>query len=222
MARYSVFDIIGPVMIGPSSSHTAGAVRLARAAGRLAGGEIQKVTFILHGSFAKTCKGHGTDKALLAGIMGLSPEDERIRIAYDLARQKGIVYEFCEEDMGNVHPNTVKFIMENAKGEVTEVTGSSIGGGNILITEINGLPLEFSGEYPTLIIRHTDVPGVIAGVTQEIAQLRVNIAFMKVFRRKKGSEAFMIIEMDSPLPGGAVEVIMGLPNIAKAYMVDRL
>lgn len=222
MARYSVFDIIGPVMIGPSSSHTAGAVRLARAASKISGERVKKVTFILHGSFARTYKGHGTDKALLAGIMGLSPEDERIKIVYRLAEEKGMAYRFCEQDMGNVHPNTVKFVIENASGEITEVTGSSVGGGNILITEINGLPLEFTGEYPTLIIRHTDVPGVIAGVTREIATLGVNIAFMKVFRRGKGREAFMIIEMDSPLPDGVVEKMVDLPNITKAYMVDRL
>jgi L-serine dehydratase len=157
MRKFGVYDILGPVMIGPSSSHTAGAARLGKIAGIICGGNIAKVVFLLHGSFAKTYKGHGTDRALVAGILGMEPWDERLRDSLDIAKEKGIEIEFREADLGDVHPNTVKFLMTKSDGSIVEVRGSSIGGGNIVINEVDNEEIEFTGEYPTIIIKHQDV-----------------------------------------------------------------
>jgi len=152
MRDYGVFDILGPIMIGPSSSHTAGAARLAKVAGIIAGGKITKVSFLLHGSFAQTYKGHGTDKALVAGILNMDPWDENLKSSFNIAEEKGIEIIFAETDLGDVHPNTVKFIITKADGSITEVTGSSIGGGNITVINIDGQVVEFTGCYIKNII----------------------------------------------------------------------
>lgn len=200
MEDFSVFDIIGPRMTGPSSSHTAGAVRLGYIARRIIGADIVSVKFTLYGSFAETGRGHGTDKALIAGILGCLPDDPRISSAYKLARESGVAVDVSLSDEHVDHPNTVRIEAEDVNGVVTEVVGRSIGGGNILITEINGLSVEVTGDYPTLIIQHHDVPGVISDVSRVLAQLNINIAYMKVFRRSRGdSEAYMCIESDNPV-----------------------
>lgn len=200
--HFSAFDIIGPNMIGPSSSHTAGAARLAFVAGRIAGGEaIQSVKFELFGSFALTGRGHGTDKALLAGIMGMQPDDPRLPQAYAIADGRGLKYEFAyhtQEEMP--HPNTVRITAQREDGTATRITGESVGGGSIRITALNGIEVDLTGAYPTLVIAHHDQPGVISDVTRIIATHGVNIAFMKVFRRRKGNEAYMIIETDQSAP----------------------
>lgn len=165
MKHYGVFDMIGPVMVGPSSSHTAGAARLGLFARHLCGEEIKKAVFYMHGSFAETYAGHGTDKALLAGIQGIRYDDERLKSAYELAAQKEIQAEFIPADLGEVHPNTVHMELTTESGNVFTMTGSSIGGGSICITEIDGVEVQFSGERPILATRHTDEPGVIAGIT---------------------------------------------------------
>ncbi|MBF8982152.1 L-serine ammonia-lyase, iron-sulfur-dependent, subunit beta [Lutibacter sp. B2] len=197
MKNFSAFDIIGPRMIGPSSSHTAGAARLGRVAAKIGGDDIQNVVFLLHGSFAQTYRGHGTDRALVAGILGMEPNDENLRMSMEIASEKGLNFEFIKTDLGDEHPNTVKIIMTNKVGEKTEVTGSSIGGGSIKITQINGLVVEFTGEYPTLVVRQIDQPGVIAKVTKILNEFEINVAFMRVFRHSKGQDAFMIIETDT-------------------------
>ncbi len=199
MKNYSAFDIIGPKMVGPSSSHTAGAARIGKIAGNLANYDVKKVKFILHGSFAKTYRGHGTDRALMAGILGMSEFDEELKNSLVIAREKGIEFEFIEADLGEVHPNTVKFIIEKQSGDILELMGSSIGGGSIKIVEINGLKLEFTGQYPTLITRHRDHPGVIANITKILADHNINIAYMSVYRQDKGQDAFMVIETDDEL-----------------------
>ena len=199
MESFSVFDIIGPRMTGPSSSHTAGAVRIAFIARRLIGEELSRVHFTLYGSFAETGRGHGTDKALIGGILGFAPDDERIPKAYEYAKEQGVLVSFDYSDEPADHPNTVKIEAVDVKERKTEVVGRSIGGGNILITEINELGVELSGEYPTLIVRHLDEPGVIAEVSHVLAQLNVNIAFMKVFRHGRGRDAYMCIETDTPV-----------------------
>jgi L-serine dehydratase len=199
MEDFSVFDIIGPRMTGPSSSHTAGAVRIAYIARRLIGEDVSRVHFTLYGSFAETGRGHGTDKALIGGILGFTPDDERIRHAYEFAKEQGVQVEFTYSDEPVDHPNTVKIEATDVNERVTEVVGRSVGGGNILITEINELGVELSGEYPTLIVRHMDEPGVIAEVSHVLAQLNVNIAFMRVFRHGRGRDAYMCIETDTPV-----------------------
>ncbi len=216
---YSIFDIIGPNMIGPSSSHTAGACKLGRVAYKLAKGNIKRVAFQLHGSFAKTYKGHGTDKALLGGILGFDADDERIINSFQLAKEKGIAFSFTEADLGDVHSNTVK-IQVQGDGNSLQVIGSSIGGGNIIITEINGVSLEFTGEFPTLIISHEDAPGLIARVSAVLSQQDINIAFMRVYRYNKGKDAYMVIETDNMIQPEIIDHIKEIDRISNAYLVD--
>lgn len=220
MDHFSVFDIVGPRMTGPSSSHTAGAVRLAHTARHIAGGDVAEAQFTLYGSFAETGKGHGTDKALIAGALGLLPDDERIRDAYQLAREQGVLVEVLYSDEPCRHPNAARIVLTGKNGAVTDVVGESIGGGNIQITEINGLGVKLSGEYPTLIAQHRDEPGVIAEVSHVLAQLKVNIAFMRVFRHGRGEDAYMTIETDQQITPPMVETIRMLcGSIVKLFVV---
>lgn len=210
MEQYSVFDIIGPRMTGPSSSHTAGAVRLANTVRRIIGKPVSKVNFTLYGSFAETGRGHGTDKALIAGILGLSADDAGIRNAYALANDADLIVNFEYSEAPVEHPNTVRIHAFDVDGIETEAVGQSIGGGKILITEINGLDVEVTGDYPTIIIRHKDVPGVIAEVSHVLAQLNINIAFMRVFRHDRGEDAYMCIETDTPVTKEMQTIILSL------------
>jgi L-serine dehydratase len=216
MKGIGVFDILGPIMIGPSSSHTAGAARLGKIAMSIAGGDIAEVTFLLHGSFAKTYKGHGTDRALVAGILGMEPSDESLRNSIDIAKEKGIKFLFKEADLGEVHPNTVKFVMRTISDGYCEVMGSSIGGGNIQIIEVNDNEVDFTGMYETLIVAHKDAPGVINSVTSILYSANINVAFMRVFRNHKGQEATMIFEMDNKVSDDLIE------KIRKIKLVDNV
>lgn len=222
MREFDVFDILGPIMIGPSSSHTAGAARLGKIAQIITGSEIKSVDFYLHGSFAKTYKGHGTDKALVAGILGMNPSDERLRDSFSIAKKKGIDFKFIETDLGDVHPNTVKFCITRKDGRKVSILGSSIGGGSILISEIDGEKIEFTGDYPTLIIKQRDVPGVISDVTAILYRENINVAFMKVFRSTKGEKASMIFETDSKVTDNAVLSIKKLKNVTSVRVIDPL
>ncbi|SHJ69677.1 L-serine ammonia-lyase, iron-sulfur-dependent subunit beta [Paramaledivibacter caminithermalis] len=223
MKNYSAFEIIGPKMIGPSSSHTAGAARLGRIAGKIANYDIKKVKFILHGSFSKTYKGHGTDRALMAGILGMRESDEELKNSLKIAEEKGIDFEFIEDDLGEVHPNTVKFHIEKSNGEEIQLIGSSIGGGNIKIIEINGLRLEFTGQYPTIITRHLDYPGIIAKITKILAYYKINIAFMSVYRQDKGQDAFMVIETDNKLEPKLIEYMKNsIEDIKNIYLINSI
>jgi L-serine dehydratase len=223
MKDFSVFEIIGPKMIGPSSSHTAGAARLGRIAGKVANYDIKSVKFVLHGSFAKTYRGHGTDRALMAGILGIKESDERLRDSLSIADERGIEYEFIEDDLGEVHPNTVKFLIEKTNGEKIELIGSSIGGGNIKVVEINSLKLEFTGQYPTLITRHLDHPGIIAKITKILADYNINIAFMSVYRQSKGQDAFMVIESDNELNPKIIDDIKNsVKDVKRVYVINSI
>lgn len=220
---YSIFDIIGPRMIGPSSSHTAGAARLGKVARRISGNDVAKVTFVLYGSFAKTYKGHGTDRALLAGIMDMEPNDPELGKSMDYAKAMGLEYDFVVNDDDPPHPNTVKIVITGSSGKNTEVVGCSIGGGNIRVIQINGLNVEFTGEYPTLIIRHFDRPGVIAEVTSLMVQFDINIAFMRVYRQSKGQDAFMIIETDNNISKKVIAQVRALGDeIQDVYLIEAL
>jgi L-serine dehydratase len=222
MRKYSAFDIIGPAMIGPSSSHTAGAARLGKVAKIIAGDEIKAIKFMLHGSFAKTYRGHGTDRALVAGMLGMDPWDERLRDSLSMAQERNLIIEFSEHDLGDVHPNTVKFVITRTDDAVVEVVGSSIGGGNIIITEVDGDPIEFTGAYPTLIINHTDVPGMVSSVTAIMYKENINIAFMKVYRSSKGEMATMIFETDNVVPDSLVKEISKLANINSIRVISPI
>ena len=221
MKEYSVFDILGPIMIGPSSSHTAGAVRLGKIARAIAEeSKLKKVVFLLHGSFSETYKGHGTDKALIAGILGMEPWDDRIRDSFKIAKEQGIEFEFKGADLGDVHPNTVKFLITKADGETVSVMGSSIGGGNINIIEINGSSVDFRGNYPTLIVSHKDVPGMISKITTMIYENNINIAFLKVYRNSRGLSAKMIIETDTVVSKEIIDKIQEVENIKSVIAIN--
>lgn len=196
MKTLSAFDIIGPRMMGPSSSHTAGAARLAKMAGRIGGPDIVKATFTLYGSFAKTYRGHGTDKALVAGLLGMEPDDERLPDSFAEAERQGLEIHWRLSDEQKPHPNTVLIDTVNRKGGTASIVGQSIGGGNLVITNINGVDVEITGEYPTLIVDHIDEPGVVGCVTRVLGECSINIAFMRVFRKTRGGKAYMVIEMD--------------------------
>lgn len=213
MNNYSAFDILGPIMIGPSSSHTAGAARLAKVASIIAGKNILSVRFVLHGSFAKTYKGHGTDRALIAGILGMDPWDDNLKDSMDIAKKQGISIEFAFEDLGDVHPNTVKFIITKKSGRIVEIIGSSVGGGSILIFEVDGESVEFTGNYPTIIISHKDIPGMISKVSTVLYDQNVNIAFMNVYRNSRGLKAAMVFETDTIVPEYVLDKLKSMENI---------
>ena len=221
MREYGIFDIIGPVMIGPSSSHTAGAARLGKVATIICGGDIKKVEFYLHGSFAKTYRGHGTDKALAAGIIGMNPWDENLRNSLEIAEKQNIELAFIESDLGDVHPNTVKFVITKKDGSKIDITGASIGGGSILVNEINGDKVEFTGNYPTLLINHYDVPGMVKNVCDVLYKHDINIAFMRVYRTSgRGSTAFMVFELDDFITQQLVFEIGKISNIIKIIKIN--
>lgn len=222
MRDYGVFDILGPIMIGPSSSHTAGAARLAKIAAIVSGGKIKKVEFLLHGSFAQTYKGHGTDKALVAGILNMDPWDEDLKRSFDIAAENGIEVKFTETDLGDVHPNTVKFVITKEDGNITEVTGSSIGGGNILVFNIDGQNVEFTGERPTILTQHKDLPGVISKISSILFEENINIANMRVYRSGKGKMATMALETDSLILENVMNKIQSIEEIESVKFINPI
>ena len=197
MANIGIFDVLGPIMIGPSSSHTAGAARLGKIARTIVNKPIKDVTFLLHGSFKETYKGHGTDRALVAGILGMMPDDERLRDALLIAEKEGLEVHFLPADLGQVHPNTVKILMTDCDDINWEVLGSSIGGGLVEIYEINGNKVKITGEYPTIITCHDDIPGTVSKVSTLFYDNDINIAHMTLVRSQKGKDATMTFEVDN-------------------------
>ncbi|MGP4106943.1 L-serine ammonia-lyase, iron-sulfur-dependent subunit beta [Virgibacillus sp. L01] len=195
MKYNSVFDIIGPVMIGPSSSHTAGAARIGKAARNLFGEEPKWARIHLYESFAKTYKGHGTDFALVGGLLGYETDDTRMSQALDTAKEKAIDVQFIEDSAGVNHPNTARLIIGNDTEQI-ELVGISIGGGKVEITELNGFELRLSGNHPAILIMHNDRYGAIASVTKILAKHEINIGHMEVNRKDVGKEALMVIEVD--------------------------
>ena len=208
-----LFDIIGPVMIGPSSSHTAGAARIGRIARMLLGGEPREARIGLSGSFQKTYKGHGTDKALLGGLLGMLVDDLRLKESLGAAREAGLAYSFYHADLRGAHPNTVVLDVTGADGRRVSVKAASVGGGEIRIEAIDGLAVSFSGHENTLVITHRDAPGMIAGMTGEIAASRVNIATMQVFRQSAGGKALVALELDSPADGALLSRLRALAGV---------
>ena len=208
MKFLSIFDVIGPNMIGPSSSHTAGACSMALLARKMCSAPIKSVTFTLYGSFAKTYKGHGTDRALLGGIMGFATDDVRIRDSAKWAEKDGVTYQYIiNSDTVVAHPNTVDMDILCQDGTKLFVRGISLGGGHVKITRINNIDVEFTGEYSTLIVQLLDTPGVVAHITKCLSHQNVNIAFMRLFREKKGATAFTIVESDEKIPKAILDEI---------------
>lgn len=223
MKDFSVFDIIGPNMIGPSSSHTAGALRIAQLARGMIPGEIARADFTLYGSFALTYRGHGTDRALIAGILGFGTEDSRIRDSFRWAEEMGLRYTFSvDAAKKDCHPNTAGIRLENREGETIAVTGVSVGGGAAVIKRINGVEIDLTGEYHTILARHRDTPGVVAALTRALAEHRINIAFMRLYRESRGSLAYTVIEADEEIPPAAVAQIRAHPSVQSALLIPRL
>ena len=221
MAFISLFEVIGPNMVGPSSSHTAGAVSMALLARKLFPAEIKKVEFTLYGSFAKTYRGHGTDRALLGGIMGFETDDLRIRDSLSIAKERNLDYHFSiGQDTGEEHPNTEDIDMTGVNGERLFVRGVSIGGGKVKIVRLNQIDVDFTGEYSTLIISQTDRPGVVAHITKVLSEREVNIAFMRLFREEKGAKAFTVVESDERIPDEVVEQIRENPLVSDVMLVQ--
>ncbi len=217
-----LFDVLGPRMVGPSSSHTAGACRLGYVVQALLGGTPERVRIGLHGSFAMTGEGHGTKKAIVGGLLGYLPDDERIRASAEAAEEAGLSVEFETVDLGDdVHPNSVHFRAER-EGEETEVLGSSVGGGQIRVWRIEGFDVDLSGALPTLVVEADDVPGTTARITGLLAEHEVNIATLRVDRTGRGERALMTIETDDPVPGEMLEELRSQPWAHWIRHLERL
>jgi L-serine dehydratase len=220
----SLLDIIGPVMVGPSSSHTAGACRIGLLARCLVGGTPQTARIELHGSFARTGEGHGTDKAIVAGLMGFAPDDDRIRTALEIAEREGLDYRFEKTTLGEdavIHPNTTRITIHRGERSATMV-GSSLGAGRVLITEIDGYPVEVTGNYNTVVLVAEDVKGSVARIATLLAEDNINIATLKLTRKVRGGDAFMVIEVDE-MPSTALrDRIRALPWVKWAFRLDKV
>ena len=217
----SAFDVMGPNMIGPSSSHTAGAARIAFLARKMLNGTLKKVQFTLYGSFAKTYHGHGTDRALLGGIMGFGTDDMRIRDSFEIAKDIGLDFSFVPNEIEtDVHPNTVDILMTNENGNRIMIRGESLGGGKARICRINDVEVDFTGEYSTVIVIQKDKPGVVTYITKCLSDENVNIAFMRLFRESKGNTAYSIVESDGLLPENIADEIKKSPNVSDVMIIQ--
>ncbi len=222
MSFISVFDVLGPNMVGPSSSHTAGACAIAYLAQKMKTGILRQVTFTLYGSFAKTYRGHGTDRALLGGIMGFATDDIRIRDSFEIAKEQGIDYHFIiNEAETDLHPNTVDIQMTDENGNVMNVRGESLGGGKVRIVRINQVQVDFTGEYNAVIIIQQDKPGVAAHITKCLGDRNVNIAYMRIFRESKGEKAYTIVESDQTLPDDLPKQIKTNSNVMAVMLIQK-
>ena len=221
MSFISIFDVMGPNMIGPSSSHTAGAARIGFLAQKMINGPLKKVEFTLYGSFSRTYKGHGTDRALLGGIMGFSTDDMRIRNSFEIAEKKGLEFTFTPNELEtDIHPNTVDIHMVNESGQEMTVRGESLGGGKVRIVRINSVQVDFTGEYSAVIVTHQDKPGVVAYITKCLSDRNVNIAFMRLFRESKGEIAYTIVESDGRLPEDMAQKLEDNENVQNVMIIQ--
>ncbi|MCM1027821.1 MAG: L-serine ammonia-lyase, iron-sulfur-dependent subunit beta [Roseburia sp.] len=209
------FDIIGPVMVGPSSSHTAGAVKIGNVARRLLGEPVKRAEIFFHGSFLSTGKGHGTDRALVAGLLGFGVADPRIPDSFRYADEAGMACRLSGIDLGDVHPNSVKLVLGGRHGSALQMTAASVGGGSILVTQINGLEVSFSGDSPTLIIHNQDRPGRVTEVTSLLGQSDINVAAMQLHRTQRGGSAVMVLECDQEVPAAVIDRLSLLEGILK-------
>ena len=216
-----IFDILGPVMVGPSSSHTAGAARIGAMARTLLGEEVADAKLHLYGSFAETGKGHGTDRALVAGLLGMKPDDLRIPNAFEEAKKVGLRYTIDEIDLRDAHPNTAVLELTGKGGRALTVQASSLGGGRIMVNKLDGIEVNFTGESNTLVVRNQDEFGSVAAVTSILNQLRVNVANMSVHRHKRGGDALMVIETDQHIKPKQVEFISELPGSLGVTYYDK-
>ena len=217
----SIFDIMGPVMIGPSSSHTAGAAKLGQIARYIFADNIEKADIKLHGSFATTYRGHGTDRAVVGGILGFRPDDERIKNSLEIAEQRGVEINISTVELRDVHPNTLLIELKNKDNEV-KMLGSSIGGSNIKVVQINDHRVNISGQLPTLWVIHKDRPGMVGIITSLLGSYQLNIANMQDFRMKKGSTGSSIIELDQKVEEAIVNHLEKIDDIYQVRYIPPL
>ena len=215
-----LFDVLGPVMTGPSSSHTAGAVRIGLTARRLLGSRPLTAEIQLHGSFAATGRGHGTDRALVAGLLGMQPDDPRIPQSFELARQAGLQFSVGSVTLRGAHPNTAVLHLTGEDGRSLEVVGASIGGGRISICQIDGITTNFGADYNTLIVHNLDTPGHVAAVTGCLSDHAINIATMQLYRSTAGGYAVMVLECDQPIPDEVIAELRQKPGIVKVTSLN--
>lgn len=216
----NLFDILGPVMVGPSSSHTAGAVRIGLMGRRLLGGTPKKAEILLHGSFALTGHGHGTDRALVAGLLGMAPDDARIPDSFRYAQEAQMDYVFGTVNLRDAHPNTALLRLDDGNGQQVEFAAASLGGGRIRVEELDGQKVAFSGDLPTLIIQNRDQPGHVAEVTSMLSHRGINIATMQLFRDRRGGHAAMVIEMDQALDERGLNWLRHLEGVYGAIFIE--
>ena len=216
----NIFDIMGPIMVGPSSSHTAGAVRIGRVASHLLGSQPVRAEILLHGSFAATGAGHGTDRAIVAGLLDLAPDDPAIPRSLQLASEAGMEISIRPVDLRDAHPNTAILNLTNGDGRTLSVSASSLGGGRIRVNAIDGMEASFSGDCPTLIIRNEDKPGIVSEVSYALSRQNANIATMQLYRDRRGGLAVMVIECDSPLPPAVRAELAGLDGVVRCTYLD--
>lgn len=217
----NIFDMMGPVMVGPSSSHTAGAARIGNMGRTLLGEEVTRADIGLHGSFAETGFGHGTDRALLAGLLGMKPDDLRIPNAYEEANRAGMAYSFRTVELRDAHPNTALLELTGKSGKKLTLQASSIGGGAIVVNKIDGIDVNFTGDFNTLIVRNQDESGSVAAITSILSQVHINVANMSVNRHRRGGDALMVIETDQHIKPRQVEFLSELPGIPSVTYYDK-
>lgn len=218
----NVFDILGPVMVGPSSSHTAGAVRIGYVTRVMLAEEPVKAVIKLHGSFAATGKGHGTDTAIVAGLLGMKPSNMNVPKSFEIAKEKGLQFSFEHVNLREAHPNTALISVYGKGGRHMEIQASSIGGGRIMINRIDGIEVNFTGENNTLIAHNKDIPGNVSRVTSLLASNDINIATMQLFRHKKGGFAVMILETDQDIPQEIIKKAEKLEGIMKVTYLEAV
>lgn len=217
----NIFDMMGPVMVGPSSSHTAGAARIGNMGRTLLGEEVARADIGLYGSFAETGYGHGTDRALLAGLLGMKPDDLRIPNAYEEANRAGMAYSFRTVELRDAHPNTALLELTSKSGKQLTLQASSIGGGAIVVNKIDGIDVNFTGDFNTLIVRNQDESGSVAAITSILSQVHINVANMSVNRHRRGGDALMVIETDQHIKPRQVEFLSELPGILSVTYYDK-
>lgn len=217
----NIFDMMGPVMVGPSSSHTAGAARIGNMGRTLLGEEVARADIGLYGSFAETGYGHGTDRALLAGLLGTKPDDLRIPNAYEEANRAGMAYSFRTVELRDAHPNTALLELTGKSGKKLTLQASSIGGGAIVVNKIDGIDVNFTGDFNTLIVRNQDESGSVAAITSILSQVHINVANMSVNRHRRGGDALMVIETDQHIKPRQVEFLSELPGILSVTYYDK-
>ncbi|MBQ3533081.1 MAG: L-serine ammonia-lyase, iron-sulfur-dependent subunit beta [Oscillospiraceae bacterium] len=216
-----IFDILGPVMVGPSSSHTAGAVRIGYMARALLGAAPVKAEVHLHGSFAETGAGHGTDRAIIGGLLGMKPDDLRIPFAFDEAEKAGLDYGIDTVELREAHPNTALIEVWDKTGRRLELQAASLGGGRIMVNRLDGIAVNFTGDYNTLLIRNQDAYGEVAAVTGQLSRMRINVANMSLCRHKRGGDALMVIETDQHLRPLQVDTLRRLNGILSVTYYDK-